>query len=34
MESGKVSKRFIVHTKNLAQEGNLTYLSLYMAMCL
>lgn len=30
----KVNERFIVYTKNLACEGNLTYLPLYMAMCL
>lgn len=30
----KVNERFIVYTKNLAREGNLTYLPLYMAMCL
>lgn len=30
----KVNERFIVYTKNLAHEGNLTYLPLYMAMCL
>ncbi len=30
----KVNERFIVHTKNLAREENLTYLPLYMAMCL
>lgn len=30
----KINERFIVYTKNLAHEGNLTYLPLYMAMCL
>ena len=30
----KVNERFIVYTKNLAREGDLTYLPLYMAMCL
>lgn len=30
----KVNERFIVYTKNLACEGNLTYLPLYMTMCL
>lgn len=30
----KVNERFIVYTKNLACEENLTYLPLYMAMCL
>lgn len=30
----KVNERFIVYTKNLTREGNLTYLPLYMAMYL
>ena len=30
----KVNERFIVYTKNLVRKGNLTYLPLYMAMCL
>ena len=30
----KVNERFIVYTKNLEREGNLTYLPLYMTMCL
>ncbi|WP_028264078.1 ATP-binding protein [Atopobium fossor] len=30
----KINERFIVYTKNLAREGNLTYLPLYMTMCL
>ncbi len=30
----KVNDRFIAYTKNLAREGDLTYLPLYMVMCL
>lgn len=30
----KVNERFIVYPKNLTREGNLTYLPLYMTMCL
>ncbi len=30
----KVNDRFIVYPKNLAHEGNLTFLPLYMTMCL
>jgi hypothetical protein len=30
----KANERFIVYTKNLDRDGDLTYLPLYMAMCL
>ena len=30
----KVNERFILYSKNFAREGNLTFLPLYMAMCL
>lgn len=30
----KISEQFIIYTKDLKREGNMTYLPLYMAMCL